>query len=101
MDVVYFPDNIEYDAITGLDALANAKRGGSQLDAGFKVPKERITSVAASAEEEDKSEISTIDESEHGVPTSASKHANRRYREMTSETSQAGILLILNLYICC
>lgn len=76
--------------VTGLDVLANAKRGGSQHDE-FKVPKERIISIAASAEEEDKSDSALVDESGPGTIVSASKPANRRYREMTSGTLEAGI----------
>jgi len=89
--------------VIGLDVLANAKRGGSQHDTEFKVPKERITSVAASAVEEDKPESSVADESGHGGSISTSKQSNRRYREMTSETSEAGSIYLsyIYIYICC
>ncbi|KAJ1398769.1 P-loop containing nucleoside triphosphate hydrolase [Sesbania bispinosa] len=85
--VVYVPQ--ERKSRLGLDALANAKRGGSQYDGGFKVPKERTTSIASSAEDEDKSESYVVDESGHGGHSSTRRHANRRYRETTSETSHA------------
>ena len=84
--------------LTGLDALANAKRG-SQDDGGFKVPKERTISIAASAEDEDKSESSVVDESGQGGVANNRKHTNRRYRETTNETSQAGNFLFLNINI--
>ncbi|XP_054806041.1 pre-mRNA-splicing factor ATP-dependent RNA helicase DEAH7 [Prosopis cineraria] len=85
--VVYIPQ--ERKSRLGLDVLANAKRGGSQLDGGFKVPKEKITSMAASAEEEERPEISAVDEGTNVRSVSSKKHANRRYREVTSESSQA------------
>ena len=75
------------DNVTGLDVLANAKRESSQHDMGFKVPKERIASMAASATEEE-SGISTVDEEKS---INMKKHTNRRYREATSETPQPGI----------
>ncbi|XP_027339905.1 pre-mRNA-splicing factor ATP-dependent RNA helicase DEAH7 [Abrus precatorius] len=83
--VVYVPP--ERKSRLGLDALANAKRGGSQYDGGFKVPKERTTSIAASAEDEDKSESSVDDESGHDGNVGTRRHASRRYRETTHETS--------------
>lgn len=73
----------------GLDTLAIAKRGESQLDGAFKVPKERTISIAAAAEDEDKSESYIVDDSEHGGHAGTHRHANRRYRESTSESSRA------------
>ncbi|XP_057452509.1 pre-mRNA-splicing factor ATP-dependent RNA helicase DEAH7 [Lotus japonicus] len=70
----------------GLDALASAKRGGAQYDGGFKVPKERTMSIAASADDEDKSESSVVDDGGHA---GTRRHAKRRYRETISETSRA------------
>jgi pre-mRNA-splicing factor ATP-dependent RNA helicase DHX38/PRP16 len=79
--------------LTGLDTLAIAKRGESQSNGTFKVPKEITTSIAAAAEDEDMSESSVVvEESGHG---GTRKRAHRRYRETTSETSRAGILLVL------
>ncbi|XP_047153751.1 pre-mRNA-splicing factor ATP-dependent RNA helicase DEAH7 [Vigna umbellata] len=83
--VVYVPQ--ERKSRFGLDALASAKR--SQYDGGFKLPKERTTSIAASAEDEDKSELSVVEESEQGGIVSRHRHTNRRYRDTTSETSLA------------
>ncbi|QCE09158.1 pre-mRNA-splicing factor ATP-dependent RNA helicase DEAH7 [Vigna unguiculata] len=86
--VVYVPP--ERKSRLGLDALASAKRGGSQYDGGFKLPKERMmTSIAASAEDEDKSELSVVEESEQGGIVSRPRHSGRRYRDTTSETSYA------------
>jgi len=76
--------------LIGLDALASAKRGGSQYDGGFKLPKERTISIAASAEDEDKSESTVVEESEQGGIVSRHRHTNRRYRETTTGTSHAG-----------
>ncbi|XP_061367287.1 pre-mRNA-splicing factor ATP-dependent RNA helicase DEAH7 [Gastrolobium bilobum] len=84
--VVYVPP--ERKSRLGLDVLAIAKREGSQNDWGFKVPKEKTTSIAASAQDEDKPE-SSVDESGHGGLSSARRHANRRYRETTNETSRS------------
>ena len=74
--------------LIGLDALASAKR--SQHDVGFKVPKERTISIAASAEDEDKSESSVSEESGHDGIVNRRRHTNRRYRDTTNETSHAG-----------
>ncbi|XP_014497739.1 pre-mRNA-splicing factor ATP-dependent RNA helicase DEAH7 [Vigna radiata var. radiata] len=82
--VVYVPQ--ERKSRFGLDTLASAKR--SEYDGGFKLPKERTTSIAASAEDEDKSELS-VEESEQGGIVSRHRHTNRRYRDTTSETSPA------------
>lgn len=71
----------------GLDTLAIAKRGESQSDGAFKVPKEITTSIAAAAEDEDKSESSDVVEESGQAGTR--RNAHRRYRETTSETSRA------------
>ncbi|KAG5114825.1 hypothetical protein AAZX31_13G323800 [Glycine max] len=83
--VVYVPQ--ERKSRLGLDALASAKR--SQHDVGFKVPKERTISIAASAEDEDKSESSVSEESGHDGIVNRRRHTNRRYRDTTNETSHA------------
>ncbi|CAL5200097.1 unnamed protein product [Lathyrus oleraceus] len=67
----------------GLDTLAIAKRGESQSEAAFKVPKEITTSIAAAGDDEDESSI--VEESEH----TGARRSHRRYRETTSETSRA------------
>ncbi|MED6205991.1 hypothetical protein PIB30_022881 [Stylosanthes scabra] len=86
--VVYVPQ--ERKSRLGLDALAIAKREGSQNDGVFKVPKPRTISIAASAEDEDKSESSVVeDESGHGGTASKDRRANTRYRKSTNESSQA------------
>ncbi|CAL0322117.1 unnamed protein product [Lupinus luteus] len=90
--MVYVPP--ERKSRLGLDVLAIAKRAESQPDGGgFKVPKERTTSIAASAEEdEDKSESSAvIDEGEHGRVDSKLRHGNRRYRETPNETPESSL----------
>ncbi|KAL9322938.1 hypothetical protein ACSQ67_010991 [Phaseolus vulgaris] len=78
--VVYVPQ--ERKSRLGLDALASAKRGGTHYDGGFKLPKERTISIAASAEDEDKSESTVVEESEQGAIVSTHRHT-RRYRETT------------------
>lgn len=73
-----------------MDVLAIAKRGGSKVDDGFKVPKERVTSVVSSIDEEEKSEFSTLDEEESDVVNGA-RSTNRRYRETAaSKNSDPG-----------
>lgn len=79
---------LTYD-LTGLDTLAIAKRGESQSEAAFKVPKEITTSIAAAGDDEDESSI--VEESEH----TGARRSHRRYRETTSETSRAGIYLVI------
>jgi len=82
--------------LIGLDALASAKRGGTHYDGGFKLPKERTISIAASAEDEDKSESTVVEESEQGAIVSTHRHT-RRYRE----TTHAGTYIInFSLYSC-
>lgn len=81
------------NGLIGLDTLAIAKRGESQSDGAFKVPKEITTSIAAAAEDEDKSESSDVVEESGQAGTR--RNAHRRYRETTSETSRAGILLVV------
>ncbi|XP_038713676.1 pre-mRNA-splicing factor ATP-dependent RNA helicase DEAH7 isoform X2 [Tripterygium wilfordii] len=62
----------------GLDVLANEKRGG------FKVPKERVTSVVSSINEEEKFESSSIEEDGSNVVATTRSHVHRRYREVDS-----------------
>ncbi|XP_056168312.1 pre-mRNA-splicing factor ATP-dependent RNA helicase DEAH7-like isoform X2 [Syzygium oleosum] len=76
--VVFRPS--ERKSMLGLDALANAKRGGSKVDDGLKVPEERVTSVVSSIHEEEKSEFSRLDEEESDMVNGA-RNTNRRYRE--------------------
>ena len=76
--------------VTGLDVFANAKRESSQHDMGFKLPKQMITSMAASVTEEE-SGISTVGEEKS---INMKKHTNRRYREVTSKTPQPSIICV-------
>ncbi|XP_059657706.1 pre-mRNA-splicing factor ATP-dependent RNA helicase DEAH7-like isoform X2 [Cornus florida] len=72
-------------SLLGLDVLANVKRGGPKVDAGFKVP--RVASVMASVDEEE-STSSVIDEEGGGASSSTHGYAKRQYREtFSSETS--------------
>ncbi|KMT20187.1 hypothetical protein BVRB_1g001940 [Beta vulgaris subsp. vulgaris] len=76
----------------GLDTLALTKRNESKLDGPFKVPRERITSVAASLDEEEKSTVTDIDEDEVVVHKSDKRRPNWRFREASlSEASQSEI----------
>lgn len=65
----------------GLDALALAKRNESKLNGTFKVPRERITSVAASLDEEEKSSVIDVDEDGVMAHEGGKRRPNRRYRD--------------------
>ncbi|KAJ9167576.1 hypothetical protein P3X46_019198 [Hevea brasiliensis] len=67
-------------SLLGLDILANEKREKSESNGMFKVPRERITSVAASIDEGEL-ESSGTDEVRDGESISVNNHVNRRYRE--------------------
>ncbi|KAH9708291.1 pre-mRNA-splicing factor ATP-dependent RNA helicase DEAH7 [Citrus sinensis] len=69
-------------AQSGLGVRAVEKGGGSQIDDGFKVP--RVASVAASIDEEEKSESSGIDEVVSNATNGKRSHASRRYRETSA-----------------
>ncbi|GFZ21155.1 RNA helicase family protein [Actinidia rufa] len=76
-----------------LDVLASVKRGGpgeSKVDGAFKVPRERVTSVVSSMDEEDAEFSSGIDELGSGINNSARSYTERRYREASaSEASHS------------
>lgn len=65
----------------GLDALALAKRSESKQDGTFKVPRERITSVAASLDEEEKSNVTDVDDGGVVEHEGDKRRPNRRYRD--------------------
>uniref|UniRef100_A0A5B6ZC59 RNA helicase n=1 Tax=Davidia involucrata TaxID=16924 RepID=A0A5B6ZC59_DAVIN len=96
--VVFRPS--QRKSLLGLDVLANVKREGSKIDGAFKVPRERVASVAASLDEEEKSASSGIDEVGsassgidevgNGGSSSSRNYARRQYREtVSSETSHS------------
>lgn len=66
---------------TGLDVLANVKRDGPKGDGAFKVPKERVTSVVSSMDEEESFAASGIDEVGSDIQNSARNYTGRKYRE--------------------
>ena len=80
--------------------LASVKRGGpgeSKVDGAFKVPRERVTSVASSMDEEEAEFSSGIDELGSGINNSAHSYTGRRYRETSaSKTSHSGTFFTLN-----
>lgn len=82
---------------TGLDVLANVKRDGSKGDGAFKVPRERVTSVVSSMDEEENSAASGIDEVVSGIKNSARNYTGRKYRETyASGPSNSGTSFVLN-----
>ncbi|GAV91178.1 LOW QUALITY PROTEIN: hypothetical protein CFOL_v3_34577, partial [Cephalotus follicularis] len=84
---LYFPgkDRLTYrpperKSLLGLDIRAIEKREGSKSDGGFKVPRDRIISVAASVNEEERFESLVTDELEGDAINGVSHHAGRKYR---------------------
>ncbi|CAN0901896.1 Pre-mRNA-splicing factor ATP-dependent RNA helicase DEAH7 [Linum grandiflorum] len=78
----------ERKSLLGLDALANAKRGGSDVSGGFKVPTQRIASTMASVDEDEENGTSGLDE-EGGTDDVVRKNASqRKYRETSGSGSQ-------------
>ncbi|KAJ4710869.1 Pre-mRNA-splicing factor ATP-dependent RNA helicase [Melia azedarach] len=67
---------------SGLDVRAIEKRGGSNIDGGFKIPK--VAPVAASMDEEEKFETCGIDEVGSNITNGVRSHASRRYRETSA-----------------
>ncbi|XP_073302624.1 pre-mRNA-splicing factor ATP-dependent RNA helicase DEAH7-like [Primulina huaijiensis] len=88
--VVFRPS--EKKSVLGLDVLARKKREELSMEGAFKVPKDRVASIAASLDEEEEMPTrSVIDEVENKMSTDAHKYSNRRYREVaTIETSESG-----------
>ncbi|KAK4423938.1 Pre-splicing factor ATP-dependent RNA helicase DEAH7 [Sesamum alatum] len=87
--VVFRPP--ERRSVLGLDVLANAKRE-SKGEGPFKVPKERVASVAASLDEDEEKSTSGIDEVENDTSDGVRNYTNRRYRELaSSEASDSGV----------
>ncbi|GLU04060.1 hypothetical protein SLE2022_212260 [Rubroshorea leprosula] len=68
-------------SLLGLDVRANEKREGSKVDGGFKVPRERVASIAASMDEDEKIDSSGIDEARRDARNGMRSHASRQYRE--------------------
>ncbi|KAL8052410.1 hypothetical protein ABFX02_05G002500 [Erythranthe guttata] len=81
-------------SILGLDVLANAKRLESKVEGSFKVPKERVASIAASLDEDEENSSSGIDEVDNSTSNTVRTSANRRYRELASSgASDSGSLV--------
>ncbi|KAE9454731.1 hypothetical protein C3L33_13370, partial [Rhododendron williamsianum] len=71
----------ERKSLLGLDVLANVKRDGPKPDGAFKVPRERVTSVVSSMDEEENSAASGIDEVGSDIQNGARNYTGRNYRE--------------------
>lgn len=86
-----FASSTNIERLTGLDDLAKEKRGKSDSNVMFKVPRERVTSVAASVNEVEL-ESSGLDEITGAESNSLNNHLNRRYRDTTArEITQEGM----------
>ncbi|KAI3720399.1 hypothetical protein L6452_21315 [Arctium lappa] len=87
--VVFRPP--ERKSLLGLDVLASEKRGGSQVEGAFKVPKEKASSMMAYLDEEvekSTSVLTGLDEVGSGVSSSGRNFSSRRYRDSNgSKTS--------------
>ncbi|OMO55316.1 hypothetical protein CCACVL1_27310 [Corchorus capsularis] len=77
-------------SLLGLDARANEKRGDSKVDGGFKVPKEKIASIAASIDEDEGVELSGVEDTGSIGTIGVRSHTSRRYRDKAaSEATNA------------
>ncbi|KZV44090.1 hypothetical protein F511_10761 [Dorcoceras hygrometricum] len=96
--VVFRPS--EKKSILGLDVLANKKREELSMVGAFKVPKDRVASIAASLDEEEEISIhSGIDEVKNTMSNDMHKYSNRRYRELSAtETSDSGSVVTEELH---
>ena len=82
-----------------MDVRANEKQGDSKVDGGFKVPKEKIASIAASTDEDEGFESSGVEETKSTITNGTRSHTSRHYRDKAaSTTTNAGNLFIL-LYV--
>lgn len=81
--------------------LANAKRTESKVESSFKVPKERVASVAAYLDEGEEMPASTgTGEVDNDMPSSLRSYSNRRYRELASSgASNSGNILSCTVII--
>ncbi|CAA0818336.1 RNA helicase family protein [Striga hermonthica] len=70
----------------GLDILANAKRLEAKVDGSFKVPKDRVSSIAASLGEDEEKTSSGIDEVDTDTSKTLRSSNKRRYRELASNS---------------
>ncbi|KAH1032320.1 hypothetical protein J1N35_044494 [Gossypium stocksii] len=79
-----------------LDVGAREKQGNPKVDDGFKVPKEKITCIAASVDVDEGFESSGVDETRSTVTNGSRSHTNRRYRDKTASVttnSESGVTL--------
>lgn len=85
----------ERKSLLGLDALASAKRA----EGSFKVPKEKISSMMTSLDEDVEkttSSLTGLDEVGSGVSSSGRNYTSRQYRDSTgSKTSGSGIIPVI------
>lgn len=68
----------EKKSLLGLDVRADEKRRAGGV---FKVPRERLASMAASLDENEKSEYSILEEGDDTVSRAGTNHSGRNYRE--------------------
>lgn len=81
-----------------MDIRANEKQGDAKVDGGFKVPKEKFSSILASIDEDEGFETSGVEETRSTITDGTRSHTNRQYRDKAaSSTTNAGNLFILTL----
>ena len=79
-----------------MDIRANEKQRNAKVDGGFKVPKENISSIAASSDEDEGFESFGAEESRSTITNDTRSHTSRCYRDkLASSTTNAGNLFIL------
>ncbi|KAK8542519.1 hypothetical protein V6N13_136907 [Hibiscus sabdariffa] len=72
-------------SVLGLDIRAKVKQGHSKVDDGFKVPKEKITSIAASLDVDEGFESS--EETKSNITNGSRSHTSRRYRDKAASVT--------------
>ncbi|XVF79552.1 hypothetical protein PTKIN_Ptkin14bG0232400 [Pterospermum kingtungense] len=74
-------------SVLGLDIRANEKQGDGKVDGGFKVPKEKIASIAASIDEDEGFESSGVEETKSTITNGTRSHTNRQYRDKAASST--------------
>lgn len=81
--------------VTGLDILANAKRGESKVDGSFKVRRDRLVSSLVASMEDEENNGPTVTDDTSNAFSGKRNPANRRYREVAAnETPYRGMVFV-------
>ncbi|XVE52800.1 hypothetical protein DITRI_Ditri02bG0153100 [Diplodiscus trichospermus] len=74
-------------SVLGLDIRADEKQGNAKVDSGFKVPKEKVVSIAASVDEDEGFESSGVEETTITITNVTRSHTSRHYRDKTTSST--------------